>query len=504
MLRDSVAQFAREVISPRTQAMDEAGQMDADIIQACFEQGIMGVEVPTEHGGVGLGFTAACLAVEEIAKVDAAVAAMIDIHNTLLVRAFMEYGNEEQRDTWLPRLASDTLAAFCISEPGSGSDAFALQTRAVRDGDDWVIDGGKCWISNAMEAGVFVVFANADPSKGHKGITAFVVEKGNPGLQIGKKENKLGIRASSTCELVFEGMRVPGNAVLGEVGQGYKIAISLLNEGRIGIAAQMVGLASGAFDYAMGYMVTRTKQFGQVVADFQGMQFQYARARMEIEAARCLVYNAARLKENGKPFVMEAAMAKLKASEVAQSVTSEAIDWLGGVGFTKEFLAEKYYRDSKIGTIYEGDEPATSSLPPSRRSSGEATTDGAAPRPSAPTRLAHASARRSAVRRAHAQSSCLGAPFSWPARSGSRLLGQRCTNAPGEAAACACFRRRNTDPPPPRSPPPSPVPSRPPARHRGRNVPGASRGAPERSSSRAEKGHPGPTVGVCGAAQGVY
>ncbi|CAK0867355.1 unnamed protein product [Prorocentrum cordatum] len=400
MLRDSVAQFAREVISPRTQAMDEAGQMDADIIQACFEQGIMGVEVPTEHGGVGLGFTAACLAVEEIAKVDAAVAAMIDIHNTLLVRAFMEYGNEEQRDTWLPRLASDTLAAFCISEPGSGSDAFALQTRAVRDGDDWVIDGGKCWISNAMEAGVFVVFANADPSKGHKGITAFVVEKGNPGLQIGKKENKLGIRASSTCELVFEGMRVPGNAVLGEVGQGYKIAISLLNEGRIGIAAQMVGLASGAFDYAMGYMVTRTKQFGQVVADFQGMQFQYARARMEIEAARCLVYNAARLKENGKPFVMEAAMAKLKASEVAQSVTSEAIDWLGGVGFTKEFLAEKYYRDSKIGTIYEGDEPATSSLPPSRRSSGEATTDGAAPRPSAPTRLAHASARRSAVRRA--------------------------------------------------------------------------------------------------------
>jgi alkylation response protein AidB-like acyl-CoA dehydrogenase len=353
MLRDSVAQFAREVLAPRTQAMDEAGQMDADIVQACFEQGIMGIEVPSEMGGVGLGFTAACLAVEEIAKVDAAVAAMMDIHNTLLVRAFMEYGTEEQRGTWLPRLASDTLAAFCISEPGSGSDAFALQTRAVRDGDDWVIDGGKCWISNAMEAGVFVVFANADPSKGHKGITAFVVEKGNPGLQIGKKENKLGIRASSTCELVFESMRVPGNAVLGEVGQGYKIAIGLLNEGRIGIAAQMVGLASGAFDYAMSYMCTR-KQFGQVVADFQGMQFQYARAKMEIEAARCLVYNAARLKENGKPFVMEAAMAKLKASEVAQSVTSEAIDWLGGVGFTKEFLAEKYYRDSKIGTIYEG------------------------------------------------------------------------------------------------------------------------------------------------------
>jgi len=353
MLRDTARKFAQEVLLPRVMSQDQAGKMDKEVIDALFENGFMGIEAPEEYGGAGLNFTAACLAVEEIAKVDPAIAVLMDIQNTLLITAFNTYGTAEQKEKYLTRLATDTVASFCLSESGSGSDAFALQTRAVRDGSDWVLDGSKCWISNALEAGVFVVFANANREKGYKGITAFIVEKDNPGLQIGKKEDKLGIRASSTCELNFEGCRVPDSAVLGEVGQGYKMAISLLNEGRIGIAAQMVGLALGSFDYALSYMCTR-KQFGQSVADFQGMQFQYARAAMEIEAARVLVYNAARLKETGKPFVQEAAMAKLKASEVAQSVSSQCIDWLGGVGFTKEFLAEKYYRDAKIGTIYEG------------------------------------------------------------------------------------------------------------------------------------------------------
>jgi len=353
MLQTSVAKFAKDVLAPRVQRMDSAGQLDKEVVSALFEQGLMGIEAPEELGGVGLGFTAACFAVEEVAKVDPAVAVLMDIQNTLLVTAFKDYGTSEQQKQYLARLATDTCGSFCLSEPGSGSDAFALKTRAKQDGTDWILEGSKCWISNAMEAGIFVVFANADPTKGHRGITAFVVERDNPGLKLGKKEDKLGIRASSTCEVILENCRVPSSAVLGEVGAGYKMAIGLLNEGRIGIGAQMVGLASGAFDYAMAYMCTR-KQFGTPIADFQGMQFQYARARMEIEAARVLVYNAARLKENGLPFVQEAAMAKLKASEVAQDVSSQCIDWLGGVGFTKEFLAEKYYRDAKIGTIYEG------------------------------------------------------------------------------------------------------------------------------------------------------
>lgn len=353
MLRESTAKFAQDIIAPRARAMDQASKLDPEVVSAMFEQGLMGIEAPPELGGCGLGFTAACVAVEEIAKIDPAVAVMMDIHNTLLITAFNRYATKEQQENYLSRLATNTVGAFCLSEPVSGSDAFAMKTRAVQDGSDFVIDGSKCWISNSLEAGLFVVFANANPEKGYKGITAFVVEKDNPGLKIGKKEVKLGIRASSTCELVLEGCRVPKSAVLGENGKGYKIAIGLLNEGRIGIGAQMCGLATGAFDYALEYMCQR-KQFGKVVADFQGMQYQYARARMEIEAARCLVYNAARLKESGAPFVMEAAMAKLKASEVAQSVSSQCIDWLGGVGFTQEFLAEKYYRDSKIGTIYEG------------------------------------------------------------------------------------------------------------------------------------------------------
>jgi alkylation response protein AidB-like acyl-CoA dehydrogenase len=353
MLRESTATFAQEVLAPRVQEMDEAEALAPELVSALFENGMMGIEVPEEHGGVGANFTSACLAVEEVAKVDPSVAVLMDIQNTLLVTAFRDYGNAAQQEAYLPRLATDTVCSFCLSEPGSGSDAFALKTRARKDGSDWVIEGGKCWISNAREAGLFVVFANVDPSKGHRGITAFIVEKENPGLQVGKKEKKLGIRASSTCELILDGCRVPGDAVLGEIGMGYKMAIGLLNEGRIGIGAQMVGLARGSFEYAMKYMLTR-KQFGTALTDFQGMQFQYARAAMEIEAARVLVYNAARLKESGEPFVQEAAMAKLKASEVAQNVASQCIDWLGGVGFTREFLAEKYYRDSKIGTIYEG------------------------------------------------------------------------------------------------------------------------------------------------------
>lgn len=353
ILKESVAKFAQDVIAPRVQAMDQAAVMDPQVVSALFEQGLMGIETPADLGGAGMGFTAACIAVEEVAKVDPAVAVLMDIQNTLLITAFKDYGNKAQAERYLPLLSTDTVGSFCLSEAGSGSDAFALKTRATRDGDDWILEGTKIWISNSIEAGLFVVFANADPTKGHKGITAFIVDRENPGLKIGKKEDKLGIRASSTCEIILDNCRVPSDAVLGDVGMGYKMAIGLLNEGRIGIGAQMVGLAQGAFDYAMEYMCAR-KQFGTPIADFQGMQFQYARARMEIEAARVLVYNAARLKESGAPFVQEAAMAKLKASEVAQSVSSQCIDWLGGVGFTKEFLAEKYYRDAKIGTIYEG------------------------------------------------------------------------------------------------------------------------------------------------------
>jgi butyryl-CoA dehydrogenase len=333
--------------------MDAEGKLQPALLTEIFEQGFMGIEAPEELGGAGMGFMESCIVIEEIARVDPAVAAMMDIQNTLLVTLFKQYATQEQQKLYLPRLATDTVASFCLSEPSSGSDAFALKTTAKLDGDDYILNGNKCWISNAVEAGVFLVFANANPELKHRGITCFVVEKENKGFSLGKKEDKLGIRASSTCPIFFEDCRVPKSAVIGEVGSGYKIAIGLLNEGRIGIGAQMVGLASGAFDYAMEYMCQR-KQFGTAIADFQGMQFQYARARMEIESARLHVYNAARLKESGKPFVMEAAMAKLKASEVAQDVSSQCIDWLGGVGFTKEYLAEKFYRDSKIGTIYEG------------------------------------------------------------------------------------------------------------------------------------------------------
>jgi len=354
-MQESVEVFAREALAPRVQQMDANAAMDADIVSACFEQGLMAIEAPEEYGGVGLGFTAACLAVEEVARVDPSVAVMIDIQNTLLITSFMRYGTPEQKEKFLTRLCTDTVCSFCLTEAGSGSDAFALKTKATWDegAKEWVIEGTKCWISNSKEAGLFVVFANTDFSKGHKGITAFIVERSCPGLSVGPKEDKLGIRASSTCEVSFDGCRVPADQVLGQVGEGYRMAIELLNEGRIGIGAQMVGLARGAFDAAMPYLHQR-KQFGTPIADFQGVQFQYARAAMEIEAARVMVYNAARLKEAGMPFLREAAMAKLKATEVAQSVASQCIDWVGGVGFTPAMPCEKFYRDAKIGTIYEG------------------------------------------------------------------------------------------------------------------------------------------------------
>jgi len=281
------------------------------------------------------------------------VAVLVDIHNTLLITALMRYGTPHQKETYLTKLCTDTCASFCLSEPSSGSDAFAMKTRAKLEGGEWMINGSKCWISNAKEAGLFLVFANAAPEKGHKGITAFVVERDNPGLTVGRKEEKLGIRASSTCDVTFQDCVVKESAVLGHIGGGYKMAIDLLNEGRIGIGAQMVGLARGAFDAVLPHLHER-KQFGTALADFQGMQFQYARAAADIEAARVMVYNAARLKECGQPFVAQAAMAKLRATEVAQSVASQSIDWLGGVGFTRGLPAEKFYRDSKIGTIYEG------------------------------------------------------------------------------------------------------------------------------------------------------
>lgn len=333
--------------------MDAEGKLDPNILKAAFDDGLMGIEIPEEFGGSGMSFFEAIIAVEELAKVDPAISVVIDVQNTLVLRILMDHGNEKQKKQWLPRLAKDTVGSFCLSEASSGSDAFALRTRAELKGDHYVLNGTKCWITNAQEAGFFIVMANVDPSKGYKGITAFIVERNNSGLRIGKKENKLGIRASSTCEVIMEDCVVKKEDVLGEVGKGYKIAIETLNEGRIGIAAQMLGLAQGAFDYAIPYMKQRT-QFNTPIANFQGMQFQYANAAVEIESARLMVYEAARRKLAGLPFTKEAAMAKYYSSEVAGRASSKAIEWLGGVGFTKEFAAEKYYRDSIIGKIYEG------------------------------------------------------------------------------------------------------------------------------------------------------
>jgi butyryl-CoA dehydrogenase/short/branched chain acyl-CoA dehydrogenase len=333
--------------------MDEKGVFDKELLHEFFQLGLMGIEIPEQYNGGGGRFFEAILAVEEFSRVDASAGVVVDVQNTLVNNALLRWGNEEQKKRYLPRMTKDTLGAYALSEAGSGSDAFALQTRAELKGSDYVINGRKLWITNAKEAGLFVLFATVDPSAGYKGITAFLIEKDFAGFTVGKKEDKLGIRASSTCELILEDCRVPKANVLGEVGKGYKIAIETLNEGRIGIGAQMLGVARGAWEYAAKYAQER-KQFGKTISDFQGIQFQIAQMATDIEAARLMVYNAARMKDAGKNFVKEAAMTKLFCSQVAERVASLAIEIYGGYGFTRDYPVEKYWRDSKIGKIYEG------------------------------------------------------------------------------------------------------------------------------------------------------
>jgi short-chain 2-methylacyl-CoA dehydrogenase len=353
LFRDSVREFAETDVKPHVQAMDEAALFRPDLIPRFFELGLMGIEIPETFGGAGGGIFLSVLAIEEIARVDASAAIYVDVHNTLVANALLRWGTPEQHQRYFPRLTSGLLGAFALSEPGSGSDAFALATRAERRGNTWELTGRKFWITNGAEAGAFIVFANADPSKGYKGITAFIVEREFPGFAVGKKENKLGIRASSTTELILEQCVVPDQNVLGPVGQGYKIAIETLNEGRIGIGAQMIGVARGALEAATAYVKER-HQFGKAIAEFQGVQFQLAQMATDLEAARLMVYNAARLKDAGQPFQQQAAMAKLFSSQVADRITSSCLELFGGYGYSKEYPAEKYYRDAKIGTIYEG------------------------------------------------------------------------------------------------------------------------------------------------------
>jgi len=349
----TVRQFAEETIAPHVRAMDEEQKMAPAIVQKIFELGLMGIEVPEAYGGAAGNFFDAVLAIEAISTVDPAVAVLVDVHNTLVVNALRRWASDEQKRTWLPRLAADTIGAYALSEAGSGSDAFALQTRAEATPGGYRLNGRKLWISNAREAGLFIVFATIDPTAGYRGITAFVVEQGTPGLSVGRKEDKLGIRASSTCELILDNCEVPSANVLGEAGKGYKIAIETLNEGRIGIGAQMLGLAEGAWRHAARYALER-KQFGKAIAEFQAVQFTLAQMATDIEAARLLVYNAARLKDAGKPYVKEAAMTKLFASQVAERVASQCVEIYGGNGFVRDYPAEKYYRDAKVGKIYEG------------------------------------------------------------------------------------------------------------------------------------------------------
>ncbi|MGZ8391729.1 MAG: acyl-CoA dehydrogenase [Gemmatimonadales bacterium] len=353
MFRDAVREFAETDVRPHVYEMDQAAQFRPDLISRFFDLGLMGIEVPEEYGGSGGTIFMAVLAIEELARVDASAAIYVDVHNTLVNNALLRRASSEQKSRYFPRLTSGLLGAFALSEPGSGSDAFALATRAERKGDDWLLTGTKFWITNGAEAGLFIVFANADPSKGYKGITGFLVEKGFPGFSIGKKENKLGIRASSTTELILDGCVVPAENVLGPVGQGYKISIETLNEGRIGIGAQMIGVASGALQAATAYVKER-HQFGKPIAEFQAVQFQLAQMATDLEAARLMVYNAARLKDSGQPFAQQAAMAKLFSSQVADRITSSCLELFGGYGYSKEYPAEKYYRDAKIGSIYEG------------------------------------------------------------------------------------------------------------------------------------------------------
>ena len=353
MFRASVREFAEGELRPRVEEMDEKGKLDPALIKQCFDLGLMGIETPEEYGGAGASFFTAIIAVEELSRIDASVGVFVDVQNTLVNNALLRWANDEQKKKYLQQLASERVGAYALSEAGSGSDAFALATRAVERDDHYVINGRKLWITNGNEAEVFVVFANANPEAGYRGITAFIVEKGFEGFSVGKKENKLGIRASSTTEIIMEDCRVPKENVLGEVGRGYKVSIETLNEGRIGIGAQMIGIARGALDAALRYTAER-QQFGKSINEFQGVQFQLAEMATELEAARLMVYNAARLKDMGRPFVKEAAMAKLYSSRAAERISSKAIELYGGYGYVKDYPVEKFWRDSKIGAIYEG------------------------------------------------------------------------------------------------------------------------------------------------------
>ncbi|MEX1187182.1 MAG: acyl-CoA dehydrogenase [Gemmatimonadaceae bacterium] len=353
MFRDAIASFASEEVLPRVRDMDKACKLDPALIPKYFELGLMGIEVPEEYGGAGGSLMMVALAVEEISKVDASAAILCDVQNTLVNFPILKYGSEEQKQKYLTRLTSEAVGAYALSEAGSGSDAFSLATRAEKKGDGWALTGGKLWITNGAEADIFVIFATADPSAGYKGITAFIVERGMAGFTVGKKEDKLGIRASSTVELLLDGCEVPAANVLGPVGQGYKIAIETLNEGRIGIGAQMIGVAQGALTAAVAYIQER-RQFGKELAHFQAIQFQVAQAATELEAARLMVYNAARLKDAGHDIARTGAMAKLYSSQVCERVTSLCVELFGGYGYTTDYPVEKFYRDAKIGTIYEG------------------------------------------------------------------------------------------------------------------------------------------------------
>jgi alkylation response protein AidB-like acyl-CoA dehydrogenase len=353
MFRASVREFAEGELRPRVERMDEEAHLDPALIKQCFELGLMGIETPEEYGGAGASFFTAIIAVEELSRVDPSVGVLVDVQNTLVNNALLRWGNPEQKKKYLSELAATRVGAYALSEAGSGSDAFALQTRAADKGDHFILNGRKLWITNGMEAEIFIVFANANPEAGYRGITAFIVEKSFDGFAVGKKENKLGIRASSTTEIILEDCRVPKENVLGELGKGYKVSIETLNEGRIGIGAQMIGLARGALGAALAYTQER-EQFGKAVSEFQGVQFQLAEMATELEAARLMVYNAARLKDAGQPFVKEAAMAKLYSSRAAERISSRAIELYGGYGFVKDYPVEKFWRDSKIGAIYEG------------------------------------------------------------------------------------------------------------------------------------------------------
>jgi short/branched chain acyl-CoA dehydrogenase len=353
LFQSTVRRFAREQIAPHVREMDEAAHFRPDIISQFFELGLMGIEIPEEYGGQGGSFFQCVLAVEELSAVDPSAGVIVDVQNTIVNNAILRWANDDQKQRYLPRMAGNTVGSYALSEAGSGSDAFAMGTRAVEDGDRFLLTGRKLWITNAAESGLFLLFANVNPVAGYRGITAFLIEREFPGFQVGRKEDKLGLRASSTCELILENCAVPKANVLGEVGKGYKIAIETLNEGRIAIGAQMIGLARGALEHAAGYAKQR-KQFGKPIAEFQGVQFELARMAIDVEAARLLVYNAARLRDAGQPFVSEAAMAKYFSSEIAEKAASKAIEVFGGIGITKECPVEKLYRDAKIGRIYEG------------------------------------------------------------------------------------------------------------------------------------------------------